>query len=267
MTAVPTFDYELAETLDQALAALAEGAAPIHGGTELLPAMGLGLLSPTRVISIRALDELRKCERDDDTLILGAGLSHQEIATSALVREGAPLLAEVTSDVGNIRVRCTGTLGGNLAFAEPRSDVATALIALDASVVLQSTGGTRQIPVQDFMVGFYETDLKGGELITAVHVPFRPATPAAYRKIVLSERPVVGVGLAQRDSGQWRLVIGAVGMGTITIDVETLDDLDAGAIAEDIETMADLSGGEDYKRHLAKVTIERCRRAVASTER
>jgi carbon-monoxide dehydrogenase medium subunit len=259
MTLVPSFDYALAGSLEDALRATAAGAAPIHGGTELLPAMGLGLLAPTRVVSIRALEVLRICQRDGGQLVLGAGLTHNDLATLPQVQDGAHLLATVASGVGNIRVRCTGTLGGNLAFAEPRSDIATVLLALGAGVRLASLGGEREIPMREFAVGAYETDLREGELITAVTVPFAASKAGYYRKVVFSERPVVGVALAARGDG-WRLVIGAVGMVPEIVDVAELKEIDPETIAARIEMTQDLSGSEAYKMHLTAVTIERCLR-------
>jgi aerobic carbon-monoxide dehydrogenase medium subunit len=263
MTTVPAFDYEIASTLEAALAAVAEGATPMHGGTELLPAMGLGLLRPQRVVSLRKLEELRVCRRDGDVLVLGAGLNHNDIGTSPLVAAGAPLLAEVASEVGNIRVRCTGTLGGNLAFAEPRSDVTTALLALDAEVRLASANGQRRLPLAEFLVGAYETQLQPGELITVVAVPFDRAKVAVYRKVVFSERPVVGVALTFVDGRGWRLVVGAVGMSPVSVDTQSLDDVDLAAITAAIDVTADLAGSEDYKVHLTAVTIDRCLRGAA----
>lgn len=254
---IPLFDYELAGSLEEALRAMAEGATPIHGGTELLPAMELGLLAPSRVVSIRALEELRTCQRDGDWLVLGAGLSHNDLATSPLVKECAPLLAEVAGDVGNIRVRCTGTLGGNLAFAEPRSDISTVLLALGARVRLASVEGERELPMREFALGAYETDLREGELITAVTIPPVARGAGYYRKVVFSERPVVGVALAAREHG-WRLVIGAVGMSPEIVDVGRLDEIDARSIATGVEVIADLGGSEEYKVHLTAVTINRC---------
>jgi aerobic carbon-monoxide dehydrogenase medium subunit len=259
MTTVPSFDYELAGSLEEALRAMAAGATPIHGGTELLPAMGLGLLAPSRVVSIRSLEELRICRRDGDQLVLGAGLSHNDLATSPLVQEGAPLLAAVAGGVGNIRVRCTGTLGGNLAFAEPRSDISTVLLALEARIRLANIDGERELAMQDFALGAYETDLRDGELITAVTVPFSAARTSYYHKVVFSERPVVGVALAATENG-WRLVTGAVGMTPEIVVVAQLDEIDARSIAAGIETTEDLGGREDYKLHLTAVTIERCLR-------
>lgn len=264
MTLVPSFDYELAPNLEAALNAVADAAIPIHGGTELLPAMSLGLIRPRRLVSIRTLNELRVCRREDDDLVLGAGLTHNEVATSVLAGQGAPLLSEVSSSVGNVRVRCTGTLGGNLAFAEPRSDIATVLLALDARLRLADTNGHREVPLSQFLVGAYETGLREGELITAVTLPFAQTSVGVYRRVAFSERPVVGVALTfARDRG-WRLVVGAVGMFPVVIDSASLDEIDPAGIAAGLDAIVDLSGSEQYKRHLAAVTVERCRRAAAA---
>jgi carbon-monoxide dehydrogenase medium subunit len=226
--------------------------------------MGLGLFSPERVVSIRALEELRVCRHDGDELVVGAGLTHQAVASAPLVAEHAPLLAEVSAGVGNIRVRCTGTVGGNLAFAEPRSDVAAVLVALGARIELVSSGGSRVLTLEHFLLGAYETDLRPGELILAVRVP-SGSTAGVYRKVVLSERPVVGVALAPCGTG-WRLVVGAVGMNLLVHDLADLGAIDPAALAAEVEPTSDLGGSEEYKRHLTQVTIRRCLRAVGAGE-
>lgn len=265
MTDVPPFAYERVAEFDGALIALAEGAQPIHGGTELLPAMGLGLLAPEKIVSIRRVEELRTCGLDGDYLLVGAGLTHLEISANQMVKAEAPLLAEVAKGVGNIRVRSTGTIGGNLVFAEPRSDLTTALLALGAEIRLVGAEGGRQVPLSEFVVGPYEVDLRPGELVLAVALRLHATDFAVYRKIVLSERPVVGVALARHlDGPRWRLVVGAVGLDPTTVETEELTALDTGAIAASIDPTRDLSGSEDYKRHLTAVTIERCVAAAAA---
>lgn len=268
MTSVPPFDYERATDLNAALAALDDQTVPIHGGTELLPAMGMGLLAPRKLVSIRGLPELRELRHDDGLLLVGAGLTHREIAASTVVRQSAPLLAEVADGVGNIRVRSTGTLGGNLAFAEPRSDVTTALLALDAEVRMESAAGKRRIPLAEFLLGPYEVDRAPGELIISVAIADRGADFSVYRKIVTSERPVVGVALTHLpDPGRWRLVVGAVGLTPLIVDAGGLAELDTAAAAQAVDVVGDLGGSEEYKRHLTAVTIERCRSAAAAFER
>lgn len=110
--------------------------------------------------------------------------------------------------------------------------------------------------MREFVLGAYETDLRPGELIVAVLVPRQPGT-AVYRKVVFSERPVVGVALAETGQG-WRLVIGAVAMTPEILEVRRLDEIDPRAIAESLDVLADLGGSEEYKTHLTAVTIGRC---------
>jgi len=268
MTSVPPFDYEKPADLGAALAALDDRAMPVHGGTELLPAMSMGLLAPEKLVSIRTLPELRVLHHENGRLVIGAGLTHREIAASPVVRQGAPLLAEVTDGVGNIRVRSTGTLGGNLAFAEPRSDVTTALLALDAEVRLRSAARERRTPLAAFLHGPYEVDLEPGELIISVAVDAGAADFAVYRKIVTSERPIVGVALA-RLAGRagWRLVVGAAGLTPLVVEAGRLAEIDPVAVAEGVDVVGDLSGSEEYKRHLTAITVERCRSAAVAAER
>lgn len=263
MTYVPPFDYDRAVNLQGALSSLADGAVPLHGGTELLPAMSMGLLSPQKVVSLSRIPELRECSLESGHLLVGAGLTHREVAAKGLIRDVAPLLAEVAEGVGNIRVRSTGTLGGNLAFAEPRSDVATVLLALDAEVRVAGPSGTRAVAMSDFLIGPYEVDLRPGELIVSVALKQGATDFAVYRKVVLSERPVVGVGLAHLvDQARWRLVVGAAGLTPTVIEVEGLADIDTATVVAGIDATRDLGASEEYKRHLASVTIERCRVAA-----
>jgi carbon-monoxide dehydrogenase medium subunit len=124
---------------------------------------------------------------------------------------------------------------------------------------LASVEQQREIPMEEFAMGAYETDLREGELITAVAVPLEARGAGHYRKVVFSERPVVCVALAPRTDG-WRMVIGAVGMLPEIIDVAELDEIDPAALAAGVETTHDLSGSEAYKMHLTEVTVARCLR-------
>jgi carbon-monoxide dehydrogenase medium subunit len=226
--------------------------------------MSMGLLAPDRVVSLRTVAQLQDCYVDGGTLVVGAGLTHRDVARDALVGNHAPLLAEVTSEVGNIRVRSTGTVGGNLAFAEPRSDVITTLLALDARVRLAAVGGHRELSLSTFLRGPYEVDLRHGELITSIVIPIDKIDYGVYRKIVRSERPIVGVALTYFAQGRWRLVVGAVGMSATIVEAATPAGFEPTAIADQVDTAADLSGSETYKRHLTQVVIARCCRAAAS---
>src|SRR5262245_27128961 len=121
---------------------------PYAGGTEVLVAMRAGLLRAPVLVDLKRLPELAAVEAARGTLRIGAIATHEAVAGHAAVAKAHPMLASVLRLVGNARVRAQGTLGGNVCFAEPRSDVATALVAIGATVVLQFTRGERSLPVE-----------------------------------------------------------------------------------------------------------------------
>src|SRR5438445_9439122 len=121
-------------------------AAIYAGGTELLLAMRHRALSYQHLIDLKVIPGLNAIKARDGVIEIGAACTHRTIESSSLVREMQPAFAELESQVANIRVRATGTLGGNLCFAEPHSDPATMLLVLGATVRIQSARGTREIP-------------------------------------------------------------------------------------------------------------------------
>lgn len=256
---LPPFDYDRPRDLTSALMSVGEGSVPYCGGTELLAAMGMGLLQPERLTSLRSVPELRGVTVSDGRLSVGATTTHREVAADAQVQSASPLLAHVANRVGNSRVRATGTAGGNLAFAEPRSDLATALIALEADVVLQDASSTRTVGLSDFLLGPYEADLRPGELLVRIEVTADHSDVAAYRKMTITERPVVGVAVVRvRETGRWRVVVGAVGELPLAVDFDSLDAVDAAGIAGQLDVVPDHSGSEAYKRRVTEVTVLRC---------
>jgi carbon-monoxide dehydrogenase medium subunit len=256
---LPPFDYDRPQDLSSALVSVGEGSVPYCGGTELLAAMGMGLLQPERLTSLRSVPELHGVTVSDGRLRIGATTTHREVAAEARVQSASPLLAHVAHRVGNSRVRATGTVGGNLAFAEPRSDLATVLIALDATVVLQDVASTRTAGLSDFLMGPYEADLRPGELLVRIELAADYSDVAAYRKMTITERPVVGVAVVRvRKTGSWRVVVGAVGELPLAVELDALDAVDAAGIAGQLDVTADHSGSEAYKRRVTEVTVLRC---------
>ena len=139
MTRLPPFEIHRAGSVEEATALVeehGEDAALYAGGTELLLLMKLGFASFGHLVDVKPVAGLRTIERVDGVLRIGGTVTHREIERSPLVREGWPELAEMERHVANVRVRATGTLGGNLSFADPHSDPATFLLAAGASVRL-----------------------------------------------------------------------------------------------------------------------------------
>ena len=171
---LPPFEIHTPATLDEAgalMERLGDDAVLYAGGTELLLVMKLGFADYGHVVNVKGIAELRRLELDGDELVIGGGVTHRAIERSPLVRERWPALAAMTAGVANVRVRGAGTLGGNLAFADPHSDPATFLLAADARIEVWGPAGARTVPIDGFVLSAYQTALAPGEIITAVRVP------------------------------------------------------------------------------------------------
>src|SRR5258705_1345604 len=180
----------------QMLSHYGEDAGIYAGGTELLLAMKHQALNYQHLIDLKAVPGLDSIEVRDGSLEIGATSTHRSIERSALVRQNQPALAEMESQVANVRVRATGTLGGNLCFADPHSDPATLLLVLGGAVRVESAAGARDIPVGELIAGAYASNLLPGEILTRITVPCaKPSPRAAYMKFQLYERPTPGLGL------------------------------------------------------------------------
>lgn len=260
-------------------AELGEGAALYAGGTELLLAMKMGVLDYEHLIDLKRIESLRGVRASGGDVRIGAGVTHRELETDRLVAERLPALAALERNVANVRVRSAGTLAGNLAFAEPHADPPALLTALGARVALVSSGGgRRELPVEELVVGAYETALAEDEVIEAVLVPVPPeGVVATYVKFQVLERPAVGVAAAGRVAagrfaGAPAVVVGAVDERPVRVDAAALD----GAGPEDgaafarvsaearaaVEPVDDLSGSAEYKRHLTGVLVQRALRTL-----
>ncbi len=266
--------------LGDLLAEHGNDAAVYAGGTELLLLLKEGLLRVRCLLDVKRVQGLGEIASNNGGITIGATVRHRAVEQSPLVRERCPVLAGVSAHVANVRVRHVGTVGGNLAFADPHSDLATICLAFDGAVSLWSRAGERQIPLGDFVLAPYETARREDEIVTSVRLrPWPPGTVGAYLKFGIYERPTLGVALAvtMSASGQVseaRLAVGCVGPRPRRLpDVEqemigaTAEDLAdaakplADAAAEVVETLADLHGSADYKREMTRVFV---RRAVAT---
>jgi carbon-monoxide dehydrogenase medium subunit len=259
-------------------AELGEEAALYAGGTELLLAMKLGVLDYRHLIDLKRVPQLRGVERRDGVLRIGAAATHRDIECDPTVVRDVPALARLARNVANVRVRAAGTLAGNLAFAEPHADPPALLVALGAQVELAGSSGRRQLLVEDFIAGPYETELGPDEVIEAIVVPVpEESVRASYSKFQVLERPAVGVAAVGtvRD-GAWEhaptVVVGAVDERPVRIPTEALagaacDDADAlgdveAAARDRVDPVDDLSGRADYKRHLTGVLVRRALTAL-----
>lgn len=178
------FDYHAPTSLDEALTVLSEveESRPLAGGLSLIPLMKLRLAVPSALVDLRRVPGLDGISANGG-LTLGARATHRSVSESEAVTSGWPALAELAGQIGDPQVRSWGTLGGSIAHADPASDYPTMLKALGATITATGRNGDREIPADDFFVGYFTTALEPGELVTSVTVPALEAgTGAAYAK-------------------------------------------------------------------------------------
>ena len=172
------FIYHAPTSLDEALSLLeqyGEDARPIAGGTAMVNLLKQNLVFADHLVGLGKVPGLSGISRSNGDLRIGALTKHREVERSADVAAATPLLAEAYSRVATVRIRNMATVGGGLTHADPAQDPPPALMALGARVVLASSGGTRELPVEDLFVDYYETALQPGELLTEVIVPAQAA--------------------------------------------------------------------------------------------
>ena len=180
------FEYRKAGSVAEAVQLLSDHpeARLLAGGHSLIPLMRFRLARPEMLIDIGGIADLKGIAVSGDTIRIGALATHAEIAAAPEVRQANGLLAEAAGGIGDPAVRNRGTIGGNLAHADPASDWATVLTALGATVTAQGPGGSRTIAAADLIEDAFVTALAENELITAVSVPALAANQRAeYAKM------------------------------------------------------------------------------------
>ena len=246
------------------------------GGTSLLLLMKQGIVRPDYLVNIKRIPGLRYIESENGTIRIGALATHHDLEVSPVIGEHLPAITELEPQVANIRVRSTGTIGGNLGFAEPLTDLPPLLIALDARVQVAGPDSERVFPLEELFAGYYETTLAPHELITEIQVDRRkPHTGVKYLRFsVGSDKPAVGCAVRVRidpatgKCSEARCVLGCV--APTPLRVREAEDVllgnpyraelvkEAGRIAaEACSPLGDLRGSEEYKRAMAAVLVGR----------
>ncbi len=190
------FEYHRPASLAEATQLLAtyDEAKILAGGHSLLPMMKLRLATPSVVIDIGRLDELRGIQEVGGAIVIGANATHFDCETSALLQQRCPLLAETAAAIGDVQVRNAGTIGGSVAHADPAADWPAAILAVNAEIILAKTGGTRTVRTADFFVDLLMTAMEADEILTQIRVvPNPPRTGSAYLKV---PQPASGFALA-----------------------------------------------------------------------
>ena len=270
------FDYSRPTTVQEAVDLLADGEAKVlAGGMSLIPLMKLRLSAPEHVVDLGRIPELNRIAEDGGSLHLGALLTHHQVASSGLVQEKCPLMAETAAHIGDAQVRNMGTLGGSAAHADPAADYPAALCALEAKVRLVRKDSERVMGIEDFFVDVLTTAVEPEEIITELVLPIEePGTGVSYQKLRQPASGFAIVGIAARvrkDGGKITMArIGVTGLGATAYRATGVEALLEGtegsqadvakasaAVDEGIEANSDLHASSDYRKHVARVYTAR----------
>ena len=269
------FEFRTCSTLGDAFAVLNSDsdAMALAGGQSLIPMMRFRLLRPSVVADIGRIEGLDSVDSSRDFLEIGALVTTNRLAQSATVRSSCPLWAETASVIADPLVRNLGTVGGNLAHADPLNDLPAALVAARGRVIAEGENGTRVIESDDLFVGPFETSLRRGELITTIQLP--RGSGGAYEKMKRAAADygvaAVAVQLTMDDGGRIAqagiAVTGGTDVASRATEAEALlvgSGAGASAIARAAAATAAGAGmvGDDrgsarYKRALVKVLAGR----------
>jgi carbon-monoxide dehydrogenase medium subunit len=264
------FDYVRAESAEHAVQLLAErgeDAKLLAGGHSLLPLMKLRFAFPSTLIDITRIPDLRYVRVEGDEVAIGALTRHRELETSDVVRAELPLVAHVAAQVGDPQVRARGTLGGTLAHGDAASDLPTAVLALEATIVIQGPSGRRTVPATSFFEGMFTTAVGPDELITEIRFPRLAGVGWGYEKFTrrANDWPIVAVAAIEG-----RVALANCGE-TVLRATTTEHALAGGASIEQAAALADtearpsadMHGGVEYRRHLIRTLTARALTSAA----
>jgi aerobic carbon-monoxide dehydrogenase medium subunit len=175
---LPPFEYACPTTLSDAVALLASHdgeAKPLAGGQSLVPMMAFRVASPSLLIDLRKLAELRQIKIADDGVTLGAMVRWRDILDDARLREAHPLLVAAVEHVAHYQIRNRGTVGGSIAHADPAAEMPGIVVTCEAKIAVVGKAGARVIDAANFFQGPLMTALKPDEIITEIRLPAWPA--------------------------------------------------------------------------------------------
>jgi carbon-monoxide dehydrogenase medium subunit len=255
------FDYHRPTTLAEAVALL-KGASDgklLAGGHTLIPTLKQRLASPSDLIDLGAIKELKGIRQEGDRLVIGAGTPHAEVAASDVVRSSIPALAYLAEHIGDAQVRNRGTIGGSIANNDPAADYPAAIVGLNATV----RTNRREIAADDFFTGMFETALGDDEIVVSVGFP-KP-TKAGYAKFPnpASRYAIVGVMVAQTGGG---VRVAVTGAGPCVFRLPDFEQALAsnfspsavdGLSVSSSNLNSDIHASAEYRAHLVKVMAKR----------
>lgn len=274
----PPFDYSAPTTVSEAVQLLDsdEDAKVLAGGQSFLPVLNIRLAHPSVLIDLNGLWELDYIRRENDHLAVGAMTRQRTLELDEAVRRDVPVLGEVIPHIGHVTIRNRGTVGGNLAHADPASELPAAMLALGASFTLTGPGGSRTVTAEDFFQTYFTTALEPNEILTEIRVPVpSPRMAYAFEEFALRHGDfaiAAVVALVElEDDGRVRAarlaVAGANPAALRPTEAESLltgeipSEAAVGAAAEAvtraIEPLPDARASADYRREVTRVLTRR----------
>jgi carbon-monoxide dehydrogenase medium subunit len=275
---IRSFDLLQPRSVSEAVAMLArygDDARPLGGGTTLVILMKQRALYYPYLVDLQTIPGLAEIKVESNGVRIGALVTHRSLECSPVIRASFPALADAFGQIGNIRIRQTASIGGNLAHADYRLDPPPALLVLGAEVSLFGANGARTVPLSQFFQGLYETALKPAELLIDIKVPFMPENSRAvylrYSTLSANDWPCLGVAAflskANGRCRELRVALGGLASTPVlvggldfvndqTLDFAVIERL-LDAVDQQIAPFADLRGSEWYKRRMARLFVKK----------
>jgi aerobic carbon-monoxide dehydrogenase medium subunit len=274
----PDFDYMRPTTLEAAIALLEKhdgDALPLAGGQSLMPMMNYRVVAPEMLIDLAGIDALRGITVKDGIARIGAMTTYRALSDMPDLAKTLPLFAMALPHIAHDAIRNRGTIGGSLALADPAAEMPALMLALEARICVQGGKGERKIDAADFFLGFYETALEPGELITAIEVPLaRPGEWFGFHELTQrhGDYAMAGVAIAAKSRAPLTFArVAFFGVSNRAIRVHELEAALEGFSKGDalplshldkIEFEADLKASVEMKKHLCGVALTRALKEI-----
>jgi carbon-monoxide dehydrogenase medium subunit len=276
---LPEFDYRCPSTLAEAVELLSQGegaSRPIAGGQSLVPLLAFRMTSPSVLVDLGGLSELRKIEVDSGGVHIGAMVRWRDIEKDARLRQASPLLFEAVSHIAHYQIRNRGTVGGSLAHADPAAEMPGVAVTCEARIEVVGVSGRRNLSAESLFVGPLTTSLSIDEIIVGIHLPAWPETRRwAFEEFAQRHGDFALAAIAlyydeDASGAVFNAHIGAIGVGDIplrlsnaektlngqTISPRTIADVVTVASGE-VDPMDDIFASSRYRCALVGTLLER----------
>jgi carbon-monoxide dehydrogenase medium subunit len=266
------FDYEVADSPEHALELLGqdEGAKLLAGGQSLIPALKLRVSRPSLLVDIGRLSDLSYVRDAGEHIAIGALTRHADVNKDPLLLEHCPIVPRAAGFVGDPQVRHRGTIGGSLAHGQPGSDLPTAILVLDAELVVRGKRGERVVPASEFFTGIFQTAAGPDEMLTEIRVPKLNGAGSVYLKMSRRAQDWATVAVAAVVGGSngnaGKAAVALTNMGVTPLRATATEAAladgasieDAAALAADgTQPPSDHAGSAEFRAHLARVLTRR----------